>query len=66
MFVPNYILIGPVYYSGLGSVEQAFVVALGEQEVMVVVEQVVEEKEKEEICTEASTPDELHSIEVVA
>ena len=33
---------------------------------MVVVEQVVEEKEHEESCTGASTPDEAHSTEVVA
>ena len=30
------------------------------------VEQVVEEKEREEICTGASTPDEVHSTEAVA
>jgi len=33
---------------------------------MVVVEQVVEVKEREESCTGVSTPDEVHSIEVVA
>ena len=33
---------------------------------MVVVEQVVEEKEREESCTGASTPDEVHSTEIVA
>ena len=33
---------------------------------MVVVKQVVEEKEREECCTRASTPDEMHSTEVVA
>jgi len=37
-----------------------------EQEVAVVVGKVVEEKEQEEICTGASTPDQVHSIEVVA
>ena len=33
---------------------------------MVVVEQVVEEKEREECCTRDSTPDEVHSTEAVA
>ena len=66
MVVPHYILAGPVCYSGLGSVKQVFGVALVEQEVMVVVEQVVEAKVREEICTGASTPDEVHSTEVVA
>ena len=33
---------------------------------MVVVEQVVEAKEREESCIRASTPDEVHSTEVVA
>ena len=33
---------------------------------MVVVEQVVEEKEWEESCTGASTPNEVHSTEAVA
>ena len=32
---------------------------------MVAVEQVVEENEREECCTMASTPDEVHSTEVV-
>jgi len=36
-----------------------------EQEVTVVVGQVVEEKEREESCIGVSTPDEVHSIEVV-
>jgi len=44
MVVPHYILSGPIYYSGSGSVGQAFGVALVEQEAMVVVEQMVEEK----------------------
>ena len=47
-------------------VEQVFGVALVEQEVMVVVEQVVEEKQWEESCSGASTLDEVHSIDVVA
>ena len=38
MMVPHYILVEPVYCSGSGSVEQAFRVALVEQEAMVVVE----------------------------
>jgi hypothetical protein len=66
MMVPHYILVEPVCCSGSGSVEQAFGVALVEQEAMVVVEQVVEAKEWEESCTGASTPDEMHSTEVVA
>lgn len=37
-----------------------------EQEVMVLVEQVVEAKEQEECCIRASTPNEVHSTEVVA
>jgi len=39
---------------------------LEEQEVMVVVEKVAEAKEREESCIGASTPDEVHSTEVVA
>lgn len=66
MMVPHYILVEPVYFLGLGSVEQAFVVALVEHEVMVVVEQVVEAKDREESCIWASTADEMHSTEVVA
>ena len=64
--VSYYILSKPVYCSGPSSVEQAFRVALVEQEVMILVEQVVEEKEWEESCTGASTPDQMHSTEVVA
>ena len=41
-------------------------VALVEEETMVAVEQVVEEKKWEECCTGASTPAEVHSTEVVA
>ncbi len=40
----QYIPAGPVCYWGSGSVEQVSGVVLEEQEVMVVVEQVVEEK----------------------
>ena len=40
----QYIPVGPVCYWGLGLVEKASRVVLEEQEVMVVVEQVVEEK----------------------
>ena len=63
---PQYIPAGPVGCWGSGSVEQAFGVALEEQEVMVVVELVVEEKWREEYCTGASTPIEVHSTEAVA
>jgi len=42
------------------------VVVLEEREVMVVVEQVVEEKEWEESYNGASTPNEVHSTEAVA
>jgi len=62
----QYIPIGPIYYWGLGSVEQVFGVALVEQEAMVEIEKVVEEKEWEDSCTRASTPDEVHSTEAVA
>ena len=58
---PQYILAEPVYCWDSGSVEQAFEVALVEQEAMVVVELVVEEKEWEDSCIGASTPDEIHS-----
>lgn len=63
--VPHYILAEPVCCSSLGSAGHAFGVALVEQEAMVVVEQVVEEKELEDSCTKASTLDEMHSTEVV-
>ena len=66
MMVPHYILVGPVCYSGSCLAEQAFGVALVEQEAMVVVEQVVEAKEWEESFTAVSTPDEMYSTEVVA
>jgi len=66
MMFPHYIPAVPVCYLGLGSVEQVFGVALEERGVMVVVEQVVEVKELEESCTGASTPDEVHSTEVMA
>lgn len=62
----QYIPVGPVCYWGLDSVEQASRVVLEEQEVMVVVEQVVEEKWQEESCTRASTPIAVHSTEVAA
>ena len=66
MMFPQYIPAGPVCCWGSGSVEQAFGVALEEQEVMVVVELVVEAKWREECCTRASTPVEVHSTEAVA
>ena len=56
----------PICYWGSGSVEQVFGVALVVQEAMVVVEQVVEAKEREESYTGASTHDEVHSTEAVA
>ena len=66
MMFPQYIPVGPVCCWGSGSVEQAFGVALEEQEVMVVVEPVVEAEWQEEYCTGASTSVEVHSTEVVA
>ena len=66
MIFPQYIPAGPVCCWGLGLVEQAFEVALEEQEVMVVVELVVEAKWREECCAGASTPVEVHSTEAVA
>ena len=66
MMFPQCIPAGPVYCWGSGSVEQAFEVALEEQEVMVEVELVVEAKWREECCTGASTPTEVHSTEAVA
>lgn len=62
----HYIPSRPLYYLGLGLIENVFGVALVEQEAMIVVEQVVEAKEREESCTGASTPDEVHSTEAVA
>ena len=47
-------------------VGQAFGVSLLEQEAMVVDEKMVKEKKREECCIGASTPDEVHSTEVVA
>jgi len=44
MWFVQYIHVGPIYYWGLGSVEQVSRVVLEEQEVRVVVEQMVEEK----------------------
>jgi len=64
--VPRYMLAENVRFSGLGSAGQEFGVAFVEHEEMVVVEQVVEAKEWEEICTGASTPKEMHSSKVVA
>jgi len=66
MVVPHYTLTEPVYCSGSDLAGQAFGVALVEQKVLVVVGQVVEVEEWEESCIRASTPDEVHSIEVVA
>ena len=60
---PQYIPAEPVYCWGSGSVEQAFEVALEEQEVMVVAELEVEAEWREDCCIEASTPTEVHSIE---
>ena len=65
MMSPQYIPVGPVCCWGLGSVEQAFEVALVEQEVMVAVEQEVEAEWREEHYTGASTPIEVYSTEVV-
>ena len=65
MLSPQYILVGPVCCWGSGSVEQAFEVALVEQDVTVVVEQEVEAEWWEEYYTMASTPIEVHSTEVV-
>ena len=62
---PQYIPAGPVYCWDSGSVEQAFEVALVEQEVTVVVEQGVGAEWWEEYYTGASTPIEVHSTEVV-
>ena len=66
MMFPQYILAGHVRYWGSGSIEQASGVVLEEKEVMVEVELVVEAKWREECCTRASTPDEVHSTEAVA
>ena len=66
MMFPQYIPTGPICCWGSGSVEQAFGVALEEQEVMVVVEPMVEAKWQEEYLTGASTPVEVHSIEAMA
>ena len=63
---PQCIPAGPVYCWGSGSVEQVFEVALEEQEVMGEVELVVEAKWREECCTGASTPTEVHSTEAEA
>ena len=62
----RYIPTRPICCWGSGLVEQVFGVVLVEQEVMVVVEQVVEEKEWEESCTGPSTLDEVHSTEIVS
>ena len=62
---PQYIPAEPVYCWDSGSVEQAFEVALVEQEVTVVVEQEVEAEWREEHYTGASTPIEVYSTEVV-
>ena len=65
MLFLQYITARPVCYWGSGSIEQIFGVVFKGQEVMVVVEQVMEAKEWEESCIGASTPDEVHSTEVV-
>ena len=64
--VSHYILAEPACYLGSSSVEQAFGAALVEQGAMVAVEQVVEEKERKECCTGATTLDEVHSTKDVA
>ena len=64
MMVPQYTLAKPVYCSGSDLAQRAFGVALVEQEVMVVVGQVLEEKYLKESCIGASTPNEMHSTEV--
>ena len=56
MMVPHYTLAELVYCLGSGSDRQAFGVALVEQKVMVVVEQVMEAKEREDSCIGASIP----------
>ena len=66
MMVPHYILVEHVCCSSSSSARQAFGVALVEDEAMVVDEQVVEENERDESCTGASTPDKVHSTEAVA
>ena len=66
MMFPQCILAGPVCCWGSGSVEQAFEVALEEQDVMAEVELVVDAKWREECCTGASTLTEVHSTEAVA
>ena len=66
MMVPHYTLAKPVCCSGSDLAGQASEVALVVQKLTVVVEQVVEAKEWEESCIGASTPDEVHSIEVAA
>ena len=65
MMFPQCIPAGPIYCWGSGSVEQAFEVALEEQEVMVEVELVVEAKWREECCTGVSTLTEVHFTEAV-
>ena len=66
MRFPQCIPAGHVYCWGSGSVQQAFEVALEEQEVMAEVELVVKEKWREEYCTGNSTLTEVHSTEAVA
>ena len=65
MMVPHYTLSKLVCCLGSDLAGQAFGVALVEQKVTVVVGQVVEAEELEESCIGASTPDEMHSTEVV-
>ena len=66
MMVPHYTLVEPICCSGSDFVGHAFGVSLVERKVMIVVGQVVEVEEREESCIGASTPDEVHSTEVVA
>jgi len=65
MLSPQCIPARPVGCWGSASVEEASRVVLEEQEVMVVVEPVVEEKWWEESYIGASTPVEVHSTEAV-
>jgi len=66
IMVTHYTLVEPIYCLGSDLAGKAFGVSLVEQEAMVVVGQVVEEKEWEESRIRASTPDEVHSTKVVA
>jgi len=64
MMVPHYTLTEHVCCSGSDLARQAFRIALVEKKVTVVVGYVVEVEEREESCSGASTPDEMHSTKV--